>query len=99
MLEAITYTSFPSKYEKFLTKKAKCSISSDQDTMWFNSTGNQIEWSARTHAEAGTLFIFAMLNNSTELTAGISLGRLNDFLCPVLRLERKKDPPIQTFNK
>jgi hypothetical protein len=96
---AITYTSFPSKYEIFLTKKAKHSISSDRDTMWFNSTESQIEWTARTHPEAGTLPIFAMLNKTTEFTAGISLGRLNNFLCPVLRLEREKDPPIQTFNK
>jgi hypothetical protein len=40
MREEITYTSFSSKYENFLTKKAKHSISSDRDTMWFNSAGD-----------------------------------------------------------
>ena len=90
MREAITYTLSPSRHENFLTKKAKASISSDRDTMWFNSTERQIEWTARTHPEAGTLSIFAMLNLTTEFTADISLGELNNSLHPVVRLESEK---------
>ena len=99
MREAITYSSSPSRYENFLTKEAKASISRDRDTVWVNSTGNQIDGAAGTHPDAGTLSIFAMLNQTTEFTADISLGRLNSFMYPVGRLEREKDPPSQTFNK
>jgi hypothetical protein len=99
MREASTYTSSPLRYESFLTKKAKHSISRDRETMWINSTGIQIDGTAGTHPDAGTLSIFAMLNKTTEFTAGISLGRLNHYLCLVCGLEREKDPPIQTFNK
>jgi hypothetical protein len=99
MHEAITYTSSPSIYENFLTKKAKASISRDRETMWVNSTGIHIDGTARTHPDAGTLSIFAMLNQTTEFIANISLGRLSIFLHPVGRLKREKDPPIQAFNK
>jgi hypothetical protein len=90
MREAITYTSSPSRYENFLTKKTKASISPDRDTMWLNSTRNQIEGTARSHPDSGTLSIFAMLNLTTEFTADISLGELNNSLHPVVRLESEK---------
>ena len=99
MPEAITYTSSPSRYENFLTKKTKAFIFRDRETMWVNSTGIQIDGTARTHPDAGTLSVFAMLNQITEFTSDISLGRLNSFLYPVGRLGREKDPPIQTFKK
>jgi hypothetical protein len=39
-----------------------------------------------------------MLNQSTEFTADISLGWLNNSLHPVDRLERDTDPPNQTLD-
>ena len=63
--------------------------------MWVISAGVQTDG---IHPHAGTLSTFAMLNQSTEFTADISLGWLNNSLHPVDRLERDTDPPIQTLD-